>query len=323
MSKATKALAAQAGRDPWGRSAEEIQEYEDLKRELNEEARANWGDPAWHREQAADIAEQVDYGFTFTNLFGDYFRVQDVGEFDRVILRERRGLKVFYTSRGGEIEESQLKTEEWELPRDTLGYHVSEHEDKLRANYSQTIEDLVSLAEERMDAEQWRRALSLLETAIGPGAPQYVSVNGLAKENVVDGIRTVRDAIKPNGVFNIPITIAGRATMVDQISDFDMGFDPQATEEIRARGRLGVFRGATVQQILNYTDENALPYIPANELWIFGGNVGRFARYGGMQTKDFRENTAWYWHHLGRKDFGGLVHHPEQAIRIVDTTQTP
>lgn len=292
------------------RSPEEVQEYEDLKRELNEEARANWGDPAWHRQQAADIAEQVDYSFTFTN------------EFDRGILRERRGLKVFYTSRGGEIEESQLKIEEWELPRDTLGYHVSEHEDKLRANYSQTIEDLVSLAEERMDAEQWRRALSLLESAIGPTTPQYVSVNGLAKDNVVDGIRTVRDAIKPNGVFNIPITIAGRATMVDKISDFDMGFDPEATAEIRARGRLGVFRGATVQQILNYTDENAAPYVPGNELWIFGGNVGQFARYGGMQTKDFREATAWYWHQIGRKDFGGLVHHSEQCVRLVDTTES-
>ncbi len=30
-----------------------------------------------------------------------------------------------------------------------------------------------------------------------------------------------------------------------------------------------------------------------------------------------------YRHYRARKDIGGLVHHPEQARRIVDTTVTP
>jgi hypothetical protein len=320
---ATKEVIRTGRTDPWTRSPEQAAEYEAAAAALNQEARDRWNDESFHREVAADIAETVDYSFRFTNLFGDYVRVQDVGEFERFILRERRGLKVFWTSRGGEIEESQLKTESWELPRDTLGFHVSEHEDKLRANFSESLEDLTGLAEERMDAEQWRRLLSLLQAGIPTGAPNYVPVNGLSKEVVVDSLREVRDAIKPDGVSNVPVTILGRAAMVDKISDFELGFDPEATAEIRAKGRLGVFRGATVQQLFNYTDEVGASYVPANELWIFGGNVGRFARYGGMQVRPWRENSAWYSHYMGRKDMGGLLHHPEQAVRIVDSTITP
>lgn len=319
----TKDLIQSTKVDPWGRPTADGDEYAALCKLLNEEARENWDNEAWHREVAADIASSLDYAFTFENLFSSYFQVQDVGEFDRVILREKRGLSVFYTSRGGEIEESQLRTEEWELPRDTLGFHVSEHEDKLRANFAETAESLVNLGTARLDAEVNRRAFSLMQEAIPVGSPYYVSAAGISKATVDQAIREVRDAIKPNGVFNVPITIAGRAAVIDKITDFDLGFDPEATAEIRRRGRLGIYRGANVQQIVNYTDENDLSYIPANELWIFGGTVGRFARYGGMQTKNFRENTAWYWHYLGRKDVGGLIHHPEQARRIVDTTVTP
>ena len=70
-------------------------------------------------------------------------------------------------------------------------------------------------------------------------------------------------------------------------------------------------------------DEDGESYIPANELWIFGGTVGKFAMYGGLQVKSWEENTLDYRHYRARKDIGGLVHHPEQARRIVDTSVTP
>lgn len=309
--------------DPWGRRRESVNEHAALRQKLNEEAREKWDDEAWHRQVAQDIANTLDYQFTFDNLFGTYFQVETVGEWDRVIVRERRGLKVFYTSRGGYIEESQLREEMWQLPRDTLGFHVSEHTDKLRNNFAETIENVVSLGEQRMEAEVNRRIFNLLQEAVPSSSPYYVATAGLTKDELDAGIREVKDAIKPNGLGPIPVTIIGRASMVDQISDFNLGFDPEATAEIRAKGRLGVYRGANLVQVINYTDEDGQSFIPANELWVFGGTVGKFALYGGMQVKSWEENTVDYRHYRSRKDLGGLVHHPEQARRIVDSTITP
>jgi hypothetical protein len=70
--------------------------------------------------------------------------------------------------------------------------------------------------------------------------------------------------------------------MVDQISDFT-GFSSEALEEIRMRGRLGTYRGCNVVQITNFTDEDGESYIPANELWVFGGTVGKFALFGSTR----------------------------------------
>lgn len=308
--------------DLWGRNRESIEEHAAIAQKLNEEAREEWGNQAWHRQVAADLAETLDYQFTFENLFGTYFQVQTVGEFDRPRLSERRGLKVFYTSRGGYIEESQLRTENWELPRDTMGFHVSEHEDKLRANFATSVADMVTLGAARHEAEVNRRIFNLLQEAIPSGSPYYESVAGLDAATLNTALREVRDAIKPNGVGPIPVTIIGRSSMVDQISEFT-GYADEAKEEIRKKGRLGTYRAANLVQVINFTDENGDSYIPANELWVFGGTVGKFVAYGGMQVKSWSENTVDYWHYRSRKDVGGIVHHPEQAIRIVDSSVTP
>ena len=307
--------------DPFGMDRAQVEEHAALAEKVNEEARANWDNPQWHRQVAADLASSLDYGFTFTNLFSTYLLTEQVGEFDRVLLRERRGLQVFYTSRGGYIEESQLRTEHWELPRDTLGFHVSEHEDKLRANFAEVMADVVALGNARHEAEVNRRIFNLLQSSVPSGSPYYETGAGLTDVALKEMIREVADAIKPNGVVagTIPITVAGRASMVNQISDF-AGYADEAKEEIRLKGRLGTYHGANVVQINNYTDENDQPYIPADELWVFGGTVGKFAIYGDMRVKTWAENTVDYVHYRSRKDIGGLIHHPEQSRRFIDTT---
>jgi len=323
-------IKASASIDAFGRPSQEARaEYERLKAALNQEAKDNWENDKWHREVAQVISSNLDYGFEFSNLFPTYFQVETVGEFDVVSVEETRGLKVFYTSRGGYIDESQINTQRWELPRDTIGFHVSEHDDKLRANFATTIERLVGLAGSRMDAEVNRRMFTLLQAAIpNSGSSYYVNAtSGITKAQIDQSIRDVNDAIKPNGAGPIPVTIIGRAATIDAMSNVltqvANQYDSGASAEIRAKGYLGSYRGANVVRVSNYTDETGTSYIPANELWVFGGTVGKFAYYGGMQTKTWEENTVDYRHYRGRKDIGGLIHHPEQARRIVDGTITP
>jgi hypothetical protein len=308
--------------DSWGKDFAKQAELKELANKLNEEARENWDSESWHRQVAADLAESLDYGFVFENLFSSYIDVETVGEFDRVIIRERRGLKVFYTSRGGYIDESQLRNEHWELPRDTLGFHVSEHIDKLRANFAETISDLASLGQSRLEAEVNRRLLSLAQAAVPSSSPNYQAVAGLAKTDLDTAIRNVRDAIKPDGVGAVPVTVLGRATMIDLIAEFTPTFSPVANEEVRQAGFLGHYKGAGVVVVRNYADEDGIAYMPGNELWVIGGTAGKFALYGGLQVKSWDENTVDYRHYRARKDVGGLIHHPEQVRRIVDSTHT-
>jgi hypothetical protein len=318
-------IKSAAGLDPWGKNAnrERMDEHKQIAAKLNEEARTNWDNETWHRQVAADLASSLDYGFTFNNIFSNVIQTEVVGEWDRVILRERRGLKVFYTSRGGYIDESQIRTEQWELPRDTLGFHVSEHIDKLRADFATQIGDLATLGQARMEAEVNRRILTLAQTAVPSTASNYIATSGLTATILNTAIRTVHDSLQPDGRGPVPVTVIGRAAMVDKIADFVPQFSPIAIEEVRQRGFIGTYKGANVLVQQQYVDEEGLQYMNANELWVLGGTAGKFALYGGTQVKSWDENTVDYRHYRARKDIGGLINHPEQMVRIVDSSVTP
>jgi len=140
---------------------------------------------------------------------------------------------------------------------------------------------------------------------------------GLDKAALDQAIREVRDESQ-SGV----VTLYGRSTMVDQIMDFP-GFADEALEEIRLRGRLGAYRGASVVQVKNWKDEDGVSFIPANEMYVVGDDAGLFAMYGGLKSKEYVEDDNWYWHYIGRQDFGGVLHRPERARRFVDSNITP
>lgn len=316
---ATTAMLSTHSRFGNARERARSEEYNRLKAAVNQEAIDRWHDETWHREQAAIISETLDNQLNFVSPFNNYLDVRNVGEFEKVFVRERKGLKVFYTHRGGYIEESQMSADMWELPRDTIGFHVSEFEDKLRMNFAETIEDMATLGAERLDAEVNRRHFTLLQEAIPPSSPYYVNASGTGLTPAVlnAAIRAVSDAIKPTGGGVIPVTIIGRAAGVDQITEFTGAAFPNATgAEIMQTGSLALYRGARVQRLQNYVDDDGTPFVPDNEVYVFGGTVGLYALYGNTVTKSWAENTVDYRHYRARRDFGGVIHHPEQARRI-------
>lgn len=299
-------------------SVEQERTFESAKAALNAEAQDNWGRPEWHREQAALIVEKLDWGFKNDNIISSYFPTQSVGQFEKVTIEELRGMKVFWTARNGQIDESQMRTDRFELPRETLGWHVSEFEDNWQADYAATVEKLVGYARQREVAEVNRRIFSVLQEAIPTSSEYYedASAAGLTPQVLNPLLSEVADVAPPsNGGLALPLAIVGRAAAIDQISDFT-NFAPEAQEEIRKKGRLGVYRGANIVRVTNWTDEDGLPYIPEDEVFILGGDLGRFVNYGGAKFRTWVEDTTDHFHARSRRDIGLSVYRPHYARRI-------
>src|SRR5690242_7453114 len=140
-------------KDRYGRTPEERAELLLAFEKANEEARANWDDPKWHKEMAAEITETIYFGFQHENLLGLLSEVENAGFNDRVFIKEVRGLRAFWVARGGYIEASTMHAEVMELPRDTIGFHVNEFEDKILVNFGETQATLIERGIERLDAE--------------------------------------------------------------------------------------------------------------------------------------------------------------------------
>lgn len=301
-----------------GSTAEQREAARTLIQEINADAKANWTDPLWRRQMAGVLTESILEGFELETFYDQLIEVERVGFEDRVILEEETGLKVFFTAKGGHIEASAMVSEVLEMPRDTMGFHVYEFEDALQANFAKNISTLRNLAVRRLDWGVALQVKALIEAAIGSGDPQYVTGAGLSQTALDTALREVQD----EAGLGSQVTIAGRSTMVNQISGFT-GFADEALEEIRQRGRLGRYRGANVIQLENFKDEDGNSYMPANEMYIMSQDCGKFVTYGGLLTKEYDELDNWYWHYVGRQDFGGIVYRPDRIRRFVDTDITP
>ncbi len=313
---AVKELLRQATVEPTTRTSEQAADYDDLVKAVNAEAKAHFDDPGWRREKAAEIATTIQYNFESESLFRSYINYQALDFEATRKIRLVRGLKAYWLARGGYINESQLRHREFELPRDMLGFHVSEHEDKLRVNFAETSAELVRLGGDRMEAELNRRLIQLMEAAVPSSSPYYISGAGLSQSALNGALHGVRDT--PGGPLG-PVTLLGRETMTGQITDFS-GYSNETQEEIRQRGRLGVYRGANIQTVTNFLDDDNVPYLPANELWVLAASAGEFATFGPVLFKEGSETRNWYWHYLARRDAGGMIWQPWRVRRIVDTS---
>lgn len=300
--------------DSFGRSLEENKLRTEIMEKANEEARLNWEDPQWRREFAADLTESILQGFEYETLIDRWIDTERTDFNGRILIRESRGLKAFFMARGGYIEASELTSDVSEVPRDMIGVHVYEFEDKFKTNFAESAQALRDLAIRRMDAEVNRRVRTVLAEAVPSNSPYYFAAAGISKPAVDAALSAVRDASTSGEV-----VIVGRPQVTDQIANFE-GFGNETKEEIRQKGVLGNYRGANIVSLRNYKDEENLPFLPANELWIMSKDSGKFAFYGGLLSKEYTEQDNWYWHYLARRDSGVLVHHPERLRRLVDTS---
>lgn len=287
---------------------------------VNKEAAANWDNPTWRREMAQELTETIYWGFQHENLLSLFAQVENAAFDARVFVKEVRGLRAFWVARGGHIEASNMHAEVFEIPRDTIGMHVYEFEDKLRTNFGETQANLVDLGIQRMDAEVNRRVLALFQAAVPSTSSYYISSNGVSLTSVNQALREVRDVS-----LDFECTIIGRSTMTDQIIDAIMGsggnsagFFPETNEELLRQGVLGVYRGARIITLKNYRDDIDVPFFPANEMYVLGRDASKFAFFGGLLSKEYTEEDNWYWHYLARRDFGGVVYRPNRIRRIVD-----
>lgn len=309
--------------DRYGRSLEDVTALRAQVEAVNAEAKAQWENPQWHKEVAKEITDTILMGFEHENLISALSNVSFPAWEDRVTITEVRGLKAFWVARGGYIEASHMHRETMELPRDIIGFHVEEYTEKVLANFAETQSDLINLGIQRMDAEVNLRFLRLLQAAVPFGNDSYESNGGLSLAQLDAAILAVRDASRDRQV-----TIVGRETMTGQIislltgSGTFPGYIPETNQQLIDSGILGVYRGAQIRTLVNYTDAYDDPFFPANEMYVIAKDASQAAFWGGLKAKEWEEQDNWYWHYLAKKEFGAVIHRPERLRRIVDTNQS-
>jgi hypothetical protein len=188
---------------------------------------------------------------------------------------------------GGQIDQSSITEDIWEMPRDYVGFHVSELEEKLESGFSRASANIVSLAIEQMDAAINARLLRLFQAAIPDNtSPYYITAAGLSLASLNTAIAEVQDESRSDIV-----SIIGRSTMtgqiIDELADLN-GFTPETNEEMLRNGRLGVYRGANIIRLRNFRNAAGVSMFPANELYVVGTDAAKVGFWGGLRAQEWR-----------------------------------
>lgn len=292
---------------------------------LNDEAKRNWKSDAWRENAAEVVTEAITEGFETENLVDLLAETENLGFEGRSFVREIKGMRAFWTSRGGYIEESTVHEETFEIRRDIIGFHVSEMEEKMKTNFGPSSQTLIELGIRRLAAEINLKVLRTFQAAIPSSSPYYTAAAGLSLATLNTALREVADE-----QIDGEVVILGRRTMTDKIVDgiVNLGsgygaFLPETNEQLLRQGVLGTYRGARILTLRNFkNDTGTTGWFPANELWVVGRNASKFAYFGGADFKQFVEPDNWFWHYLQKREFGGVVYRPERLRRIIDTNES-
>jgi hypothetical protein len=308
--------------NPFGPSLEEREAIRAKVEELSADARANWDNPEWRRAMAQEITETIYWGFQHESILGALSQVEHLPFDGRSFIKEVRGLRAFWTARGGYIESSMMRSDVMEITRDTIGFHVYEFEDKVRNGFGETQANLVDLGAQRLDAEVNLRVLRMFQAAIPDTSPYYIQGAGLDLTDLDTALNEVFDLTNDGTV-----TVIGRRTMIGQIADqlaaSNYGaFLPNTNEQIVRTGLLGTYKGANLAYLKNFKDDEDVSFFPANEMYVVARDASKFAYWAGPLSREWTDEN-WYWHYVSRQDFGGAVYRPERLRRIVDTSIAP
>jgi hypothetical protein len=307
---------------PISASLEERDALREKCNELSAYARENWHDPQWRMMMAQALTEAIYKGFETENILDLMSIVERVGDTGRIFMKETRGMRAFWTAKGGYIEASTLQSDVTELVRDMIGFHVYEFEDKLRNNFAETQATLVRLGGQRLDAEIQLRVLRTFQAAVPSSSPYYISGANLSLPALDAAINEVFDETLDGNVL-----ILGRRSMTGQIVDqLTQGgytnFLPTMNEDFLRRGVIGTYKGATIATLKNFRDDEDTSFFPGNEMYVIGRDASKFGFWGNPLSKEWTDEN-WYWHYVARQDFGGGVFRPERLRRIVDTSIAP
>lgn len=305
---------------------DEADKYRQATLALNEEAKLNWDNPEWHKEQAALLTENTYEGFEHENIISYLSDVRRIGWEDRATISEVRGLKAFWVARGAYIDESTIREDVFTVEREKIGFHVSDFEEKVEANFGQVSRSVVDLGVERLDAELNKWFLSAVQAAVDSGDANYHAASGLSLSTVIGALSAVRDATRSREV-----TIVGRSQMTDQFvhellggtGSNGTGFIPGTNEDMVRTGLLGTYMGANIVSLKNYTDDNDVPFIPANELYVVAKDASRTFFFGTPRSRQWTEEANDYWHYKYHLDCGMVIHRPERIHRVVDSSIAP
>ena len=296
-------------------------ELETARAAVNEEANRRFHDPVWRYEQAALVSEAIDQRTRRPDFAPGVLSFRSLNRGDRLQRTFKTGgIKIFEIAAGGYVEESTVSNDVVEAGHSNMSWHVVGTPEEALADWAETMQAMVAAAELAEANEILRRQFALLEAATVLGGPQHVdaSVGGITPTVLQNAIIKAADHPRPEtgrGLRASDVVVIGRMAGVGDISAFP-GFSQNMLDTVNETGRLGRFRGARIEELVNTVDSDGVEINDPTDVWVVSSDCGEFATFGAPRVNSWVEEGLDKFHTKSRRDTGGVVWVPEGIVRI-------
>lgn len=203
-----------------------------------------------------------------------------------LVVRETKGMQVFWVAKGGYVQESHARQDLFEAPRDLVGFHVSEFEEKVIEDPEGTADLYYDLAYQKIKNELLLRCLLTLSAA-KPSADEWPKGNpSLLVDEVID---------------EVPEDLGSEVIGIGRHKAWSLLPEIEGIEKISLRN----FRGVAGED-----------QFPADRVFLLSPTAGRFVVWNKPYRKSYAESDNWFYHVLGRWEVGLMLHHPERVRRL-------
>lgn len=272
------------------------EEAKDLSNRIAEMAKTTTG----LQELAALITEDIEEEFQAYDfrplIFGE---VKTRALNDRVEYRKKgKKFRAYQITKGGYVPKSQVFNETVTAQPAEFAVRPSTNVYALETGRIGSVAEMRQGALEALYTEYANYTYATLDAFIGNnvGADNYAEVTGAVDKTTLDAMLHWA-AEKGNPV------IVGTHQSLAPILDF-AGHTDAMKEEIQRTGSLGIYRGARLVKLEQFTDVDGQPVIANDKIYVMTDRVGHVDDFGGIRSREVLDPEHDEFSVIMRKEFG-------------------
>lgn len=231
---------------------------------------------------------------------------------------KKKGIKAFWIAPNSSTPKSRNYQETLSMEFETLSVRPECLLDELKVGRISSLAELLQDGQEALKNAIVEKIFTLLDQVYNEtnGQSKYLTVctSSLTKDALNEAIDKVTYRTGKGAV------ILGDKLLTNAIMSFD-GFAPEAVEEMRQKGSLGIYRGARVLGVNEVYDEaNDKIIVPKDRLFILSDNIGYSATYGDSKTGQESSIEDWTWNARVDMEWGMAITNPKgmHVIQVKD-----
>jgi len=216
--------------------------------------------------EMVDIAELLGVSKTFNEGQDPRFRT-------------KKGLVGYIHAHGSTANRSEWTAEWVNLTTDLLSVNPEIYLPDLEAGRIGTLAELQADALEAAKNKMGNHIFTTIQAGVSTGAGTISSANWTAAgATAVSALKAAIRYVSDRGGAQ---AVVGRYSTLVSVCDFDHGYDPAASEEIRLKGSLGTYHGVNLVYLDRVEDRNEQQLVPEGVLFVVPKKLGAVTGYVG------------------------------------------